>query len=244
MRFDFSQIQDVESFVSVPEGTYLCRVAEVRDGLTRDGNVRWSMRLEVAQGEYAGRTAGWDGLHWSERGIVRVKRVLEALGVDVRGEIELEPRDLLGAVARVEFRAEQWNDPTSGRQVMRLSVPYGGYARADSDAGVRTGPEAYRGPDSDGEDEHEIFEAPSERGGGGARTLSSGDAGHGDAAELDARPGPGRGTGAEPNRVADTARESEPGRESEGARPPGEHAAGGAGAAPRQGIARWIGDPD
>jgi hypothetical protein len=140
MRFDFSQIQDVESFVSVPEGTYLCRVAEVRDGLTRDGSVRWSLRLEVAEGEYAGRTAGWDGLSWSDRGIVRVKRVLEVLGVDVRGEIDLEPRDLVGSLARIEFRSEQWNDPVSGRQVTRLSVPYAGYAPAD-------------GPDPRAEDE-------------------------------------------------------------------------------------------
>ena len=127
MRFDFSQIQDVESFVSIPEGIYVCRVAEVRDGVTRDGSVRWSLRLEVAEGEYAGRTAGWDGLHWSDRGIVRVKRVLEVLGFDVRGELELEPEELVGTRARVEFRSEQWNDPVSGRQVLRLSVPYAGY---------------------------------------------------------------------------------------------------------------------
>jgi hypothetical protein len=135
MRFDFSQIQDVESFVSIPEGTYVCRVAEVRDGLTRDGSVRWSLRLEVAQGDYAGRTAGWDGLHWSDRGIVRVKRVLEVLGFDVRGELELEPRELVGRRAQVEFRSEQWNDPVSGRQVLRLSVPYGGYAPVEGDDG-------------------------------------------------------------------------------------------------------------
>lgn len=154
MRFDFSQIQDVESFVSVPEGTYVCRVAEVRDGLTRDGNVRWSMRLEVAEGDYAGRTAGWDGLHWSDRGIVRVKRVLEALGVDVQGEIELEPRDLLGRLARVELRAEQWNDPTSGRQVMRLSVPYGGYVPLTEEerARARAGSEGRRNGGRNGRD--------------------------------------------------------------------------------------------
>jgi hypothetical protein len=135
MRFDFSQIQDVESFVSIPEGSYVCRVAEVRDGVTRDGSVRWSLRLEVAQGEYAGRTAGWDGLHWSDRGIVRVKRVLEILGFDVRGELELEPEQLIGTRAKVEFRSEQWNDPVSGRQVLRLSVPYAGYSPIEGDGG-------------------------------------------------------------------------------------------------------------
>jgi hypothetical protein len=144
MRFDFSQIQDVESFVSIPEGRYLCRVAEVRDGVTRDGSVRWSLRLEVAEGEFAGRTAGWDGLHWSDRGIVRVKRVLEVLGFDVRGEIEIEPEELVGTRARVEFRSEQWSDPASGRQIVRLSVPYAGYEPVEGGNGSRTESEETR----------------------------------------------------------------------------------------------------
>ncbi len=151
MRFDFSQIQDVQSFVSIPEGIYVCRVAEVRDGLTRDGSVRWSLRLEVAEGEYAGRTAGWDGLTWSDRGIVRVKRVLDLLGFDVRGEVEVEPEHLVGSRARVEFRSEQWNDPVSGRQVLRLSVPYAGYGRLEEDE--RSGGEV------PGEDPDEVLSA-------------------------------------------------------------------------------------
>ena len=74
MHYDFSQVEDTQSFVSIPEGAYECRIAEVREGLSRDGSVRWSFRLEVLRGEYAGRTAGWDALTWSERGISRVKR--------------------------------------------------------------------------------------------------------------------------------------------------------------------------
>ena len=77
MQFDFSQIHDIDSYVSIPEGSYVCRVAEVREGLARDGSPRWSLRLEVSRGEYAGRTAGWDSLTWSDRGIRRVKHVLE-----------------------------------------------------------------------------------------------------------------------------------------------------------------------
>jgi len=78
MRFDFTSVDDVESYINVPEGLHNCRVAEVRDGRARDGSVRWSYRLEVIDGEWPG--ARRPGLaHWSERGIYRVKKVLAAL---------------------------------------------------------------------------------------------------------------------------------------------------------------------
>jgi hypothetical protein len=128
MHFDFRQVQDIDSFVSIPEGVYVCRVAEVREGLARDSIVRWSVRLEVADGEYAGRTAGWDSLTWSEKGIRRVKRVLEVLGLDVSGEVEVLPADLIGLEARVAFQTEEREDPFSGRRTLRLRVPYAGYS--------------------------------------------------------------------------------------------------------------------
>jgi hypothetical protein len=128
MRFDFSRVEDVESYVSVPEGTYRCRIAEVREGRARDGSPRWSLRLEVAAGDYAGRTAAWDALTWSERGVYRVKRVLEALALDVSGELEVVPADLVGLEARVQVLIEEREDPLSGRRQLRLRVPYDGFA--------------------------------------------------------------------------------------------------------------------
>ena len=127
MLYDFSAVDDVQSFASIPAGSYPVRIAEVREGHTRDGSVRWALRLEVADGEYAGRTAGWDGLVWSERGIVRVKRVLEVLGFDVQGELEVSAGDLQGRLASARFEHEDWEDPATGRRTQRLSVPYAGY---------------------------------------------------------------------------------------------------------------------
>ena len=49
MLFDFSAVDDVQSFASIPAGSYPVRIAEVREGHTRDGSVRWAMRLEVAE---------------------------------------------------------------------------------------------------------------------------------------------------------------------------------------------------
>ena len=132
MHYDFSQVQDTQSFISIPEGAYDCRIAEVREGLARDGSVRWSFRLEVLRGEYAGRTAGWDALTWSERGIPRVKRTLAVLGLDVRGEIDIEPNELIGLGARVSFESEEREDALTGNRVARLRVPYAGYASLEA----------------------------------------------------------------------------------------------------------------
>jgi len=131
MKLDFSTIQDFESFVSIPEGTYLCRVADVRVDSTRDGSPRWAVRLEVAEGDYAGRTAAWDGLNFSERGLPRVKQVLAVLGFDVTGTLELEPNELIGTKARVQLVIEEREDQLTGTHKKRLRVPYAGYERAE-----------------------------------------------------------------------------------------------------------------
>ena len=130
MLMDFSGIEDVESFVSVPEGTYVCRVAEVREGTTREGSLRWALRLEVADGEYAGRTAAWDGLIWSERGLPRVKRVLQRFGFDVSGRLEIGSSDLVDRRIRVQLVTEEREDPQTGQRTVRLRVPYLGYEAA------------------------------------------------------------------------------------------------------------------
>ena len=137
MQIDFSSVGDVESYASIPEGVYLCRIAEVRAGVTREGSPRWALRLEVVEGDYAGRTAAWDGLVWSERGLPRVKEVLACIGFDVSGRVELEPDDLLDRRLRAHLLTEEREDPLTGKRVVRLRVPYMGYEAADEGNGAQ-----------------------------------------------------------------------------------------------------------
>jgi len=130
IHIDFSQIEDVDSFVTVPEGRYLCRVGEVREGETKAGDLRWALRLEVADGELAGRTAAWDGLVWSPRGLPRVKHVLHSLGFDTSGAVDIDAAQLLGCQAFVDFFIEEWTDPNTSRRTERLAVPFLGYEPA------------------------------------------------------------------------------------------------------------------
>jgi hypothetical protein len=139
MRIDFSRVEDVEAFASVPEGAYRVKVAEVRTSTTRDGDPLWGLRLEVVDGLYAGRIAAWDNLAWSERGLRRVKHVLEHFGFDVSGDLELAPEDLDGLEALVQVQHEEREDPITGTRQVRSSVPYLGYGSvAEGDAAVRS----------------------------------------------------------------------------------------------------------
>ena len=127
VRVDFGRVEDVQDFASIPAGTYAVRIAEVREGVTKDGSPRWSFRLEVLEGTYVGRTAAWDSISWSERGLRRAKHVLGKLGFDVSGEIEVHGAQLVGLEAVAEITMEEWYDEANGQRQIRPRVPYHGY---------------------------------------------------------------------------------------------------------------------
>lgn len=134
MELDFTDTDATRDFVTVPEGTYLCRIELVQPGTTRNGDPRWGLRLVVVEGDFAGRQAAWDGIVFSERGMLRARQVLSALGIACDGRIEIEPADLVGRQAFVTVRPQESEDPISGQRVRRNEVPYDGYRRSEDDA--------------------------------------------------------------------------------------------------------------
>ncbi len=107
MHWDFSEVMETEDFASLPQGWHTVRIEEVREGRTRDGDERWGLKLVVDGGRFAGRVAAWDGLVWSERGSLRAKRLLEALGFEISGVLVLEPSELVGRTLDVELVLEE-----------------------------------------------------------------------------------------------------------------------------------------
>jgi len=126
MEIDFDASDQVSDYVTIPAGTYLCRVAEVRPGATRAGDERWSMRLVVAEGQHTGKQAAWDSLVFSARGRARARMVLAALGLPASGKVKIEPGDLEGRTALVDIRPAEYQSP-AGATVRRNEVPYDGY---------------------------------------------------------------------------------------------------------------------
>lgn len=126
MNFDFDASDRVSDFITVPAGTYRCRVAEVRPGTTRAGDERWSLRLVVAEGSHVGKQAAWDSLVFSTRGRSRARMVLKSLGLPAAGRVQIEPGDLEGREALIEVRPAEYQSP-SGDVVRRNEVPYDGW---------------------------------------------------------------------------------------------------------------------
>jgi hypothetical protein len=146
MEIDFDASDRVSDFVTVPAGTYVCRVAEVRPGTTRAGDDRWSLRLVVAEGQHIGKQAAWDSLVFSTRGRARARLVLQALGLPAAGKVQITPADLEGRTALVEVRPAEYQNP-AGDVVRRNEVPYDGFraipaadAAPPADAGGATPP--------------------------------------------------------------------------------------------------------
>jgi hypothetical protein len=126
MEIDFDAPGPMSDFVTVPAGTYVCRVAEVRTGTTRAGDERWSMRLVIEEGQHVGKQAAWDSLVFSTRGRARARMVLQALGLPASGKVQVEPSDLEGRTALVEVRPAEYQNQ-AGEVVRRNEVPYDGF---------------------------------------------------------------------------------------------------------------------
>ncbi len=126
MELDFDDREQVTDYISVPEGTYLCRVVEVRERQTRNDDALWALRLVVVEGEFTGRDATWDNLVFSSRGLNRVKRVFTALGLPVDGKIQIDPEDVQGKEVFVTVRPAEYLS-AEGSMVRRNEVPYDGY---------------------------------------------------------------------------------------------------------------------
>lgn len=129
MEIDFDGADRVSDFVTVPEGTYRCTIAEIRPGITRANAERWSLRLVVAEGPYVGKQAAWDSLIFTQRGLARARLLFAAVGLPSTGKVQVEPQDLQGRVVMATVRPQTYCSPT-GNPITRNEVPYGGYRAA------------------------------------------------------------------------------------------------------------------
>lgn len=126
MEVNFDGVGEVTDYVTVPPGSYICRITDVRAGTTRSGDERWGLKLVVAEGQHVGRQATWDSIVFSNRGRARARLVFLAFGLPAKGRVQVQPDDLIGRTALVEVRPVEYPNPT-GEVVRRNEVPYDGY---------------------------------------------------------------------------------------------------------------------
>lgn len=124
-ELDFTQIDDVQDFSPLPEGTYQCRLAEVGETATKKGDEMWRLRFEVAKGEHAGRYV-FDNVVFSGAAQSRVKLICASLGLDVSRKLSLTPSMLHGRACLVRVVTEEYVDE-KGNTKTRNKVPFAGY---------------------------------------------------------------------------------------------------------------------
>jgi len=125
-RINFASIDSVNDFAPLPDGEYTCNLADIETDITRAGDPMWKLRWAVEAGEYAGRIL-FDNLVFSPKAMPRVKLVCASCGLDVTGEVDLEPSMLMGKRARVTVYVEEFRDD-AGIAKVRNRIPFGGYA--------------------------------------------------------------------------------------------------------------------
>ena len=147
-KIDFNTIEDAKDFSPLPEGKYSCKLAEIEEASTKNGDEMWKLRLEVVEGAHAGRYV-FDNLVFSAAAMKRVKLICSRLGIDVSGEVNLTPAMLKGRPCRVTVATEEYED-NEGRRRKRNVVPFAGYDRVgDGKAPAASGEPAPAPSDED-----------------------------------------------------------------------------------------------
>ena len=131
MQINFDEIDSIGEYQPVPEGTYVCRVARVDEARSSRGDDMWKLRLEIEDGEHAGRVI-FDRLVFSPRAMPRVKRICQCLGVRVEGQLELTADMLVGRRCQVRVLVGDYIDQ-DGEARTNNTVPYDGYEAAPDD---------------------------------------------------------------------------------------------------------------
>lgn len=128
-KIDFATVDDVHDFKPLPEGKYPCRVDNVEEASTKNGDEMWKLRFEVTSGESKGRYI-FDNLVFSPAAMKRVKLFCSRLGLDVSGELDLKPEMLSNKTVVLALGVKDYEDD-QGSTKQRNVVPFDGYHRME-----------------------------------------------------------------------------------------------------------------
>jgi Protein of unknown function (DUF669) len=132
IRVDFTDVKD-NQFEPLPEGTYSAEVLEVEQKMGKSSNkpyLNWQFKIDG--GEHDGRRAFYM-TSLSEKALWKLKQVLKNLGLDVDGQLDLDPADLVGLPCVIKIEHEEYE----GEMRDRVTDVYGpDAATSDGSAGV------------------------------------------------------------------------------------------------------------
>jgi len=108
-RVSFGGPKPARNYDPIPEGRYLSTIKDIEETTTRKGDPMWKLRLQIEEGEHAGRLV-FDRIVFSQRAQERLQMFCRALGLPTKGEIDLQPEMVEGKSCVVVVETEDYED--------------------------------------------------------------------------------------------------------------------------------------
>ena len=112
MKIDFTKISDEETIYELlNEGKHLLKVTACEEKTSNNGNEFWSIVYEDKEGQKV-----FDSLFFTEKTLNRVKKCFSNLGLDVDGEFDYSPEDIVGLFMNAEIKIEEYTDGNGNKK--------------------------------------------------------------------------------------------------------------------------------
>ena len=112
MLINFKSVSDEETvFELLPEGKALLKVIKCEEKQSAKGNTYWAITYQDKDG-----TNVYDNLAFTEKTLNRVKKCFSNLGLDVNGEFDYAPNDIIGLYMNAEIKIEEYTDGNGNKK--------------------------------------------------------------------------------------------------------------------------------
>lgn len=112
MLINFKNVSDEETtFELLNEGKHLLKVTKCEPKTSNNGNEFWSITYEDKDGQRV-----FDSLFFTEKTLNRVKKTFSNLGLDIDGEFDYAPEDIVGLFMNAEVKIEDYVDKNGNKK--------------------------------------------------------------------------------------------------------------------------------
>ena len=131
-KIDFRPVSGVADFAPLPDGEFLGRLIDIEIDRTKSGDEMWKLKWQVEGGEHNGRFL-FDNMVFSIKAMPRVKLICSICGLDVSGELDLEPSMLFDKRAMISTYQEEYEDERGQKKLVNR-IPFDGYGCVPGDS--------------------------------------------------------------------------------------------------------------
>ena len=109
ITLDFSSVKER---TPLAEGIY---ELEIKDAEEKASKSSGNMMLAVTFKELTTGTLIWENYSYVEAALFKLKKLLDAIGIDASGEVSLDPTDLIGVTVKAKVIQDTYNDQITNR---------------------------------------------------------------------------------------------------------------------------------